>query len=117
LDDLSMDECEKAMTNKLEDINKGGPSVVIACFRGRAHFDSLAHRDLEQGKTIDERLVLGDELSSWRLIGGGNAIDDEARAIGRRRCIAIREPFASGTFPRVGPSSNSQDAWQCGHSG
>jgi hypothetical protein len=36
LDDLSMDECKKAMTNKLEDINKGGPSFVIACFRADA---------------------------------------------------------------------------------
>jgi hypothetical protein len=79
---------------------------------GRAHFDSLAHRDVEQGKTTEERLVLGDELSSWRLIGGWNAIDDEARAIGQRRCIAIRESFSSGTFQKVGPSRNAQDAWQ-----
>ena len=64
---------------------------------------TLLRRDVEQGKATDKRWVLGDEIDSRRLVVGGDAIDDEARAIGRGRCI---ESFVSGSFPKVGPSMN-----------
>jgi hypothetical protein len=61
-------------------------SFVIGCFRadtiGESPFRFTAHQDVEQGKATDKRLVLGDEeLSSWRLVVGRDAIDDEASMI------------------------------------